>query len=114
MFKTIHIILNSSSLICILLGIYFARVHKLLWHHVFIFGALFLCSMSVLSMYLRVGGLINIHCYFGVFAWFVMFLTFMSGFLFRRKYLRRSLHKILGILTVSMISIQILLSVTVL
>lgn len=104
----VHAVLNILAFLFLSLGIYFAKRHRLSVHHVLVFSASSLLSASVVMMLIYSGGLINLHCFFGIIVWFTMFVSVTVGFLFRKRLVKRKVHKVLGLISVLSIALQVI------
>jgi hypothetical protein len=104
----VHAVLNILALVFLSLGIYFANRHRLRVHHILVFSATSLLSASVVIMLIYSGGLINLHCVLGIIVWFTMFVSVTLGFLFRKRLVKRKLHKALGLVSVLSMALQVI------
>lgn len=104
----VHAILNILALVFLSLGIYFAKRHRLWVHHILVFSASSLLSVSLVLMLVYSGGVINLHCILGIIVWSIMFASITVGFLFRKRLVNRKLHRVLGLISVLSMTLQVI------
>ncbi|WP_048147828.1 hypothetical protein [Palaeococcus ferrophilus] len=104
----IHAVVQTTALLFFLLGIYYARRHKRRWHHFFIYSAVGLLTIGVAYMLYTVGGVPSLHGKFGLFVYFYVLLTALSGRAFLARKLRRNQHKVIAIVAILLLVLQVL------
>ncbi|NJE26533.1 hypothetical protein E3E22_07875 [Thermococcus sp. MV5] len=103
----LHAILQISALLGFVVAIYYARMHRLQMHHRFIYRGIVLLTVGVVYMIYNVGGVPLVHGKMGLFVYFYIILTALSGRLFFARKITKNQHKFLAITAVTLLILQI-------
>ncbi len=103
----LHLVANLLALFSVIMAVIFAKRHNLRRHHFFIFVTIVLMTFAVGFMLVLFRGLANVHCILGLAIYIYVSFTLLSGILFRRRKLSRNVHRIYGILAISLVAAQI-------
>ncbi len=107
----IHATVNSLALLSFLVGIYYARKHRLKLHHAAVYTGAGLLTLGVAYMLYTVGGVPSSHGKLGILVYTYLLLTAGSGRLFIRRKIGRGKHRGLAITALLLFLLQLLLGI---
>ncbi len=104
----IHATVNSLALLFFLVGVYYARKHRLKLHHTAVYTGAGLLTLGVAYMLYTVGGVPSSHGRFGLFTYFIILTALATGFLFRGRRLRREHHRFATGLAIALLVVELI------
>jgi len=104
----VHALIQVSSLVFLLLGVYYARNHNLRRHHAFIYIALGLLTAGVVYTLYTIGGAPSTHGRVGLFVYVYTLFVAFSGRAFLGGKVKRKHHRLPGGTAILLLVLQTL------